>query len=241
MKKNTKLFRGFVAAFLALLMVLSFIPTALAMPTSKDDSVYAPSDNESFMADPDAGWIDLKATVPGGFSGSVSVSIRNTETDETYTITAFHVNYYANSKKVPYGEYTIERAFTSENNFVYEAFVEEDSFVLEDSHTINVTVTHNEEGEAYVNGETDIDKPSTDPSSEDPIASSSDTTVKDSDQSDNAASQDNAGDQQQEDSQSSAQKTGSSVVHFLRVLIGTAVFVFIVFSVVYLVRRQKGL
>lgn len=257
-------FRVCAAMLLVFFLVLFSIPSAFADPVDTGDGVSEPAESGDFLDDPEGAYVELNAEVPEGFRGSVSVLLMNQETNEKYTITAYRVNYYSNSLQLPYGEYSVEQVYTSENSLVYEAFVEEDSFKLKSNYTLHATVLHNAAGEAYVNGETDIDK---DSSSEPDNASTttpdvtqgSDVTQEpDNNQvadhtaqgTDNSQDQDadmtpttddpSAPQRENTPADDQPESKGSVVTYILKVVIGTAVFVGIVFGTVYIVRKKQG-
>lgn len=252
-------FRVCAAMLLVFFLVLFSIPSAFADPVDTGDGVSEPAESGNFLDDPDGAYVELNAEVPEGFRGSVSVLLMNQETNEKYTITAYRVNYYSNSLQLPYGEYSVEQVYTSENSMVYEAFVEEDSFKLESNYTLHATVLHNAAGEAYVNGEADIDQdiscseagnmstPTPDTTQEPDNNQVVDHTAQGTDNSQDQAADmtpatDDSSAPQQENTPADDQpeSKGSVVTYILKVVIGTAVFVGIVFGTVYIVRKKQG-
>lgn len=252
-------FRVCAAMLLVFFLVLFSIPSAFADPVDTGDGVSEPAASGDFLDDPDGAYVELNADVPEGFRGSVSVLLMNQETNEKYTITAYRVNYYSNSLQLPYGEYSVEQVYTSENSMVYEAFVEEDSFKLESNYTLHATVLHNADGEAYVNGEADIDQdtssseagnmssPTPDTTQEPDNTQGADHTAQGTDNSrdqdaDVTPAQDDSSAPQQENTPADDQpeSKGSVVTYILKVVIGTAMFVGIVFGTVYIVRKKQG-
>lgn len=247
MNSNFKPIRICMAAVLALVMCLFTVSTVLADPTVEDPGTTGedlPIVDETFMDDPHGAYINLVAEVPEGFRGSVSVMLRNEETGEMYTITVFRVtSYSSDSELLPYGKYSVERAFTSENSLAYEAFVDEDSIDLTSNYTLHAKVVHNEAGQAYIDGNSDVDKRSSDNTA----GTDTSTGVLEPDDSTGtdqtpAPDKDSKADQQQNTpADEQPESKGSVVAYVLKVILGTAVFVTIVFGTVYIVRKKQGL
>lgn len=247
MNSNFKPIRICMAAVLALVMCLFTVSTVLADPTVDDPGTTGealPIVDETFMDDPHGAYINLVAEVPEGFRGSVSVMLRNEETGEMYTITVFRVtSYSSDSELLPYGKYSVERAFTSESSLAYEAFVDEDTIDLTSNYTLHAKVVHNEAGQAYIDGNSDVDKRPSD------ITAGTDTSTgalepDDSTGTDQtpAPDKDSKADQQQNTpADDQPESKGSVVAYVLKVILGTAVFVTIVFGTVYIVRKKQGL
>ena len=247
MNSNFKPIRICMAAVLALVMCLFTVSTVLADPTVEDPGTTGedlPIVDETFMDDPHGAYINLVAEVPEGFRGSVSVMLRNEETGEMYTITVFRVtSYSSDSELLPYGKYSVERAFTSENSLAYEAFVDEDSIDLTSNYTLHAKVVHNEAGQAYIDGNSDVDKRSSDNTAGTDTSTGAlepdDSTGTDQTP---APDKDSKADQQQNTpADDQPESKGSVVAYVLKVLLGTAVFVNIVFGTVYIVRKKQGL
>lgn len=247
MNSNFKPIRICMAAVLALVMCLFTVSTVLADPTVEDPGTTGedlPIVDETFMDDPHGAYINLVAEVPEGFRGSVSVLLRNEETGEMYTITVFRVtSYSSDSELLPYGKYSVERAFTSENSLAYEAFVDEDSIDLTSNYTLHAKVVHNEAGQAYIDGNSDVDKRSSDNTAGTDTSTGAlepdDSTGTDQTP---APDKDSKADQQQNTpADEQPESKGSVVAYVLKVILGTAVFVTIVFGTVYIVRKKQGL
>jgi hypothetical protein len=247
MNSNFKPIRICMAAVLALVMCLFTVSTVLADPTVEDPGTTGedlPIVDETFMDDPHGAYINLVAEVPEGFRGSVSVMLRNEETGEMYTITVFRVtSYSSDSELLPYGKYSVERAFTSENSLAYEAFVDEDSIDLTSNYTLHAKVVHNEAGQAYIDGNSDVDKRSSDNTAGTDTSTGAlepdDSTGTDQTP---APDKDSKADQQQNTpADEQPESKGSVVAYVLKVILGTAVFVTIVFGTVYIVRKKQGL
>lgn len=247
MNSNFKSIRICMAAVLALVMCLFTVSTVLADPTVEDPGTTGedlPIVDETFMDDPHGAYINLVAEVPEGFRGSVSVMLRNEETGEMYTITVFRVtSYSSDSELLPYGKYSVERAFTSENSLAYEAFVDEDSIDLTSNYTLHAKVVHNEAGQAYIDGNSDVDKRSSDNTAGTDTSTGAlepdDSTGTDQTP---APDKDSKADQQQNTpADEQPESKGSVVAYVLKVILGTAVFVTIVFGTVYIVRKKQGL
>lgn len=247
MNSNFKPIRICMAAVLALVMCLFTVSTVLADPTVEDPGTTGedlPIVDETFMDDPHGAYINLVAEVPEGFRGSVSVMLRNEETGEMYTITVFRVtSYSSDSELLPYGKYSVERAFTSENSLAYEAFVDEDSIDLTSNYTLHAKVVHNEAGQAYIDGNSDVDKRSSDNTAGTDTSTGAlepdDSTGTDQTP---APDKDSKADQQQNTpADDQPESKGSVVAYVLKVILGTSVFVTIVFGTVYIVRKKQGL
>lgn len=231
--------RWFSASLLAFVLLLSMISSVSA---------------EQFIDDPSGAFVELKVETPEDFRGSVSVILMNKETGKTYTITSYRVNFYSNSMQLPYGEYSVEQVYTSENSMVYEAFIDEDSFNLSSNYTLHAKVLYNESGAAYVDGSSgSAQSPTNDASDSEPssplqdpsISDPNNTTASDqnpkSDESTPDKKDDSAKQQQTTPADDQPESKGSVVLYILKVIIGTAVFVGIVFGVVYIVRKKQGL
>lgn len=144
---------------------------------------------------------------------------------------------------LPYGKYSVERAFTSENSLAYEAFVDEDSIDLTSNYTLHAKVVHNEAGQAYIDGNSDVDKRSSDNTAGTDTSTGAlepdDSTGTDQTP---APDKDSKADQQQNTpADEQPESKGSVVAYVLKVILGTAVFVTIVFGTVYIVRKKQGL
>ena len=256
---NSKPLRLLSAFLLVLVLLLSLTSNAFADPVDAEGAESNTPGSEKFIDDPDGAFVELKVEVPDGFRGSVSAMLKNKETGEMYTITAYRVNFYSNSMRLPYGEYSVEQVYTSENSMTYEAFIDEDGFDLSSNYTLHARVLHNETGAAYVDGSSDVDKeqvPANETSGE---PTDADTTVSQPQDSENVnsgettdtestpspdeskpADDDTTKQEQNTPADDQPESKGSVVVYILKVVIGTAVFVGIVFCTVYFVRKQQG-
>lgn len=252
MNSSIKPIRICMAAVLALMMCLFSVSTVLADPTVDDPGTTGedlPIVDETFMDDPHGAYINLVAEVPEGFRGSVSVMLRNEDTDEMHTITVFRVtSYSSDSDLLPYGKYSVEQVFTSESSLAYEAFVDEDTIDLTSNYTLHAKVVHNEAGQAYIDGNSDVDKrPSDITAGTDTSSQPTDTGALEPDDSIGtdqtpAPDKDSKADQQQNTpADGQPESKGSVVAYVLKVILGTAVFVTIVFGTVYIVRKKQGL
>lgn len=247
MNSSFKPIRICMAAVLALVMCLFSVSTVLADPTVDDPGTTGedlPIVDETFMDDPHGAYINLVAEVPEGFRGSVSVMLRNEDTGEMHTITVFRVtSYSSDSELLPYGKYSVERAFTSENSLAYEAFVDEDSIDLTSNYTLHAKVVHNEAGQAYIDGNSDVDKrPSDNTAGTDTSTGALEPDDSTGTDQTPAPDKDSKADQQQNTpADDQPESKGSVVAYVLKVILGTAVFVTIVFGTVYIVRKKQGL
>lgn len=141
---NFKL-RYVISIFLVcVVLLLSFIPSVFADPDTSEDvpvtveDVLAPEEDVSGNVS-NLGWIDLSATVPENFTGSVLVQIRNIADDSYYDIECFVLNNFRNGQQVPLGNYVIEVATTAEP-FFYIVTCETEEFELTDSYSLHVVV-----------------------------------------------------------------------------------------------------
>ena len=116
---------------ISVVILLSFIPSVFAVPGTSEDVPGGVSN---------LGWINLVATVPEGFSGSVFVQMRNIADDSCYDIKSFVVNDFKNSTQIPLGDYVIDMVGTSEDRFLYIASCNVDEFVLTNEYSLQVTV-----------------------------------------------------------------------------------------------------
>lgn len=255
---NYRPLRLFSAFLLVLVLLLSLTSNAFADPVDAEGAESNSPTSEKFIDDPDGAFVELKVEIPDGFRGSVSAMLKNKETGEMYTITAYRVNFYSNSMHLPYGEYSVEQVYTSEDNMTYEAFIDEDGFDLSTNYTLHARVLHNETGAAYVDGSSEIDKeqiPSSETTGEagDTETSSrpqdsenvnsgevTDTEQTPSPDENKPADDDTTKQEQNTPTDEQPESKGSVVVYILKVVIGTAVFVGIVFGAVYFVRKQQG-
>lgn len=236
---HPKILRCFSAFLLVLVLLLSLTSNVFAEP---------------FIGDPAGAYVELKAEVPDGFRGSISAMLMNKKTGETYTITSYYINYYSNSMQLPYAEYSIEQVYTSENSMLYEAFIDEDSFNLTSNYTLHAKVLFNESAAAYVDGSLgSVQDPANDAPDSEPASQPQDSDISNSDNMtdpDQNSKPDEATPDKKDDPAKQQQNTpadnqpeskGSVVIYILKVVIGTAVFVGIVFGTVYIVRKKQGL
>ena len=225
--------RLILSAALVFCLIVSFTSTVLAAPTgdiSQESS--GPAANMYY--------VDLRADVPDGFDGRVAVLLSH-ESGEYYTVSCDRLSGYKGSAEIPKGEYWVEKAYTSEDNLTYEAFLEVESFILGDKvQLLNVTVKHNAEG---TNPTVDApgNEPATDePSVVQPVAPPSqnpadpDNNAPDIDANEQDTDKEQAPDETPEPEGGIWQVIKSLLIF----LAGSAVFACIVFVVVYFVRRR---
>lgn len=242
----------------ALVMFFPMLSTAYADPTESEGIAPDEITPGEFIEDPTGAYLTLNVDVPEGFRGSVSVTLENEETHEEYTVTAYRVNFYSNSISVPFGKYSISRVFTSEDKFLYPVHLDEYELDIQSNHTLHASVTYNEEGAAYEDGSTGVDKEQTpanvptgettdtNTSTSQPQESGNVNAGKDTDTEQTPSPDENkpADDTTQQEQNTPAddqpESKGSVVTYILKVVIGTAVFVGIVFGTVYFVRKQQG-
>jgi len=128
---------------------LAFILCVLIMFMSVTGVCYADPNTE---AQPEKGWVHIRSKTPEGFTGSVSIILLHIDSGESYTLTAHRSGDFKNSMEVPVGEYMIMKAFTSEDNFIYEAIsdISELTADVDAAQTVNVEVIYNEEGAKFL-------------------------------------------------------------------------------------------
>jgi len=224
--------RGIVTV-LSLLMVFLLISTAYADPTDEPP--------EQLYTD---GTVHLTATVPEGFGGTVSVQLSNVESGELHTVTCYYSAGHEAYEVLPLGTYFVERAFTSEDSFVYEAFTEYFEFTLGNFQELSVNVTYNEGAQAFLdNQEAQQGVVSQQPNEQVSTPQEGDTTPVPEDNqdevSDAAQPEDNTSDTPSVDTQI-AEEEMSLLDYIGKVLLGTVIFTAIVFGVVFLVRKRMG-
>lgn len=251
-------FRFCLTVLAVLVMFFLMLSTAYADPTESEGIASDETTTGKFIEDPTGAYLTLSVDVPEGFRGSVSVTLENEETQEEYTVTAYRVNFYSNSISLPFGKYSISRVFTSEDKFLYPVHLDEYELDIQSNHTLHASVTYNETGAAYVDGSSEIDKeqiPSSETTGEagDTETSSqpqdsenvnsgeaTDTEQTPSPDENKPADDDTTKQEQDTPADEQPESKGSVVVYILKVVIGTAVFVGIVFGAVYFVRKQQG-
>lgn len=128
---NFKFRRVVSTLLMSVVMLLSFIPSAFAVPGTSND---VPGNVSNL------GWIDLSATVPEGFNGSVFVVVRNIADNSYHDVECFIVNDFKNSKQVPVGNYEVIAATTSEDPLFYNVFCDIEEFALTGSYSLHVVV-----------------------------------------------------------------------------------------------------
>lgn len=210
-----------------------------------------PNDSSSISSEEILGWVDLQATVPKSFKGSVSVQLMHTGSGEVYTLTSYLLNDYCNSTQLPLGEYTIERAFTSEDSFLYEAFIDLDNFDLKTSQPLDVTVKENPDGALIleelatkpeapeVPNQSESETPTPSESVSEPSSDASEPTEQ-------ASSEDPFETDEQPSASSSADTSNVSeedgkftiLERIGMTIVATVIFVGIIFLIVYIVRSH---
>lgn len=223
----------FQRAFLPLLLVLSMfaalVPSAFAAP----DGDTGPTSR-----------VIVETSVPDGFSGTVYVML-STDAGDYYTVMCNEMSDYAGALELPYGEYFVERAYTSEDNLSYEAFVETESFVLNEVYQrLAVTVKYNAAGAAGVEPEEPVipGDVSTEPDiSTEPDVSGDPVDTQPDVSSQPDTSEPSSGDSSQDEEPEPEQSKGALKIvrDIIVTVIAMAVFVGIVCVIVYYVRKRE--
>lgn len=223
---------------LAMLLVLSMFVTLGTSALAAPDEDNSPTSR-----------VIVETAIPDGFSGTIYVML-STDAGDYYTIMCNKMSDYKGALELPYGEYFVERAYTSEDNLAYEAFVETESFVLNEVYQrLHVAVKYNAAGaepiapeEPTVPGDVSTEPDASASQSEpDAPAGPVDTTEPGADSSQGDTSEPSAGDPGQDDEPEPTQSKGAlKVVRDIFVtLVAMAVFVGIVCAVVYFVRKRE--
>lgn len=200
------------------------------------------------VATPDANtcYVDLVADVPSDFDGTVYVLLSH-EDGEFYNVSCNALSGFKGTKQVPKGEFWVEEVYTSEDSFVYEAFLNaEDNFVLEENiKTLHVEVKYNPLGAEFVE---DPDRfgpaestPEVTPDEPTPEIEEPQPSVSTEPSSSSSASSE-AGDIEEdtpEQAPESENAVSGLIKHIMIVLAGSAVFCGIVFVIVYFVRKRN--
>lgn len=229
------------AFLLTICMMTMSLPCAFAAPTGDiSNEVSGPGENMIY--------VDMKASVPDNFNGTVYVLICN-ENSEYFTVSCNDLSGYEGTAQVPVGSYYVEKAYTSEDHLAFEAFVDVYEFEVGDrGHRIDVTVKYSSEGDNYSEnfGSTEELPPDDLTPTPDDSQSGQDATdpeVKDEPTTGDDAAQTPADDEEKAPDLEDPEQ-GSSLWRFIRgfviFLIGSAVFTGIVFLTVYLVRKKNG-
>lgn len=222
--KNAK--RILLFCITALLMPMNLTITALAAP----DTVADP--------EPETGWIEAKASVPEGFNGVVIVSMENQETLEEFDVDCLWENEYVGSKAIPAGDYRVTMAFVYQN-YTYSVRVEPASFTVKsDGTAVPITLTviapeakpeptaepEIEQGELSTEvseGTVEEQEPVSAPESREPIVF------------------DNESETVAEQEQESGHSFHDILMDLVFGLLGTLVFISVVFCACWLYRRYK--
>lgn len=228
---NPVFLRRGITALLSLLLAFMLFTTAYADPTEEQ---HGPTYKD--------GTVHLIATVPEGFGGTVSVQLSNVETGELYTVTCYASAGHDTYDELPLGTYFVERAFTSEDSFIYEAFTEYFEFTLGNFQELTVNVTHNENAQTYLDEQAAQQAASSQQQEQqgsDPQQSGT-TSVPSEDKEDTSEPvkpEDTAQDTAPDDAEGTEEKGG--VLEYIgKVVIGTAVFSLLVFGTVFIVRKK---
>lgn len=118
---------------IALLFILVYLISSifLTLPAS------AKEEKDEF------GWVEVRATVPGGFDGEIYVLLENQETFNTYDFFIVAVNNFVDSEKIPAGDYVVSFAYVYQNsNYKVTVDTEKVTVSSEGAATVlNATVT----------------------------------------------------------------------------------------------------
>lgn len=223
--------RMILSMLLVLSMFAALAPSALAVP----DDYTGPTSR-----------VIVETTIPDGFSGTVYVML-STDAGDYYTVMCNKMSDYAGALELPYGEYFVERAYTSEDNLSYEAFVETESFVLNEVYQrLHVTVKYNAAGAEGIEPEEPVipGDVSTQPdaSSEQMEPDVSDERADPQpDVSEPDTSEPSSGDSSQDGEPEPEQSKGALKIvrDIIVTVVAMAVFVGIVCVIVYYVRKKE--
>lgn len=222
-----------VAALLSLLLMFMLMSTAYADPTEEQ---HGPTYKD--------GTVHLVATVPEGFGGTVSVQLSNVETGELHTVTCYASAGHDTYTELPLGTYFVERAFTSEDSFVYEAFTEYFEFTLGNFQELTVNVTHNEDAQAYLDEQAaqqrPVDQQQEQQGSEPQESGITSAPAEDKEDASEPVKPEDTVQVPAPDDTQSTEEEGSILNYIGKVVIGTAVFTAIVFGIVFLVRKKMN-
>jgi len=210
-----------IVSFILLLVIGTFISI----------SVYAAPEEHTST---EQGWVELSAQVPEGFTQDVIALLVNEETFEEFDIPLLAANNYTKSLKLPYGTYLVEQGYCAKD-IRYGGFSDIDKIKLDSTVKAAVPINYTFDilG-AYVSSE------------EAPVDSGSRPTVeliqpeREEDSSEkNVANEDSIKEEDPVIISDPDQKDVSPLRNFIVTLLGTAVFVAIVFTAVYFVRKFK--
>lgn len=234
---NSKISRMALCLLVISTLLLSFIPSVFAVPGTSND---APGNTSNL------GWVDLSATVPEGFDGSVFVHLRNTADDSYYSVECFVLNDFKNSAQVPLGNYVVDVVSTSKERYLYDATCDTQEFELKNSYALHVTVTENPAGDEFLA----MSEPSSETSREtieeglyepdlSDLESATESESSDAPQSQENETENNYDDFITEEDEEAEEGSGRGFWQdmLIRVL-GTLAFAGIFFGIYYLVRRK---
>lgn len=233
---NPVFLRRGITALLSLLLAFMLFTTAYADPTEEQ---HGPTYKD--------GTVHLSATVPEGFGGTVSVQLSNVETGELYTVTCYASAGHDTYDELPLGTYFVERAFTSEDSFIYEAFTEYFEFTLGNFQELTVNVMFNEAAQSYLDEQaeqqsqqsTDLQQ-SQEQGSEPQESGTTSAPAEDKEVTGEPAKpEDTVQDTAPDDAEGTEEK-GSVLEYIGKVVIGTAVFSLLVFGTVFIVRKKMS-
>jgi len=210
-----------IVSFILLLIIATFIGI----------SVYAaPEDHNST----EQGWIELSAQVPEGFTADVIALLVNEDTFEEFDIPLLAANNYTKSLKLPYGTYIVEQGYCAKD-IRYGGFSDVDTIKLDSTVKAAVPIKYTFDIlDAYAPSEAPPDEPNTEPSVE-LIESEPEEDPSDTD----TAKEDSIKEEDPGITPDPGTKEASLLRNFIVTLLGTAVFVAIVFTAVYFVRKFK--
>lgn len=232
--------RVLLAAVAILCLTLCQIPSAFAAPTGDiSNEASGPSENMIF--------VDIRASVPDNFSGSVGVLLYHEDEGDYYTVRCDALSDYRGTAEVPVGRYSVEKAYTDQDQLAFEAFVDVFEFEVGDTgHEINVTVKYSNAGDEYSQNQGS--------SEELPPANQDDQPPQDEDSQDTpapdekedpstTAKPDETPSDDEEKAPTDDSGLGGSFLKILKSFViflgGSAVFAGIVFVIVYFVRKRN--
>ena len=228
------------ALFLIMIYLLCF--TFMSVPVSAKET------------EDEFGWVEVRATVPTKFDGEIYVLLENQETFNTYDFFIVAINNFVASEKIPAGDYVVSFAYVYQNSN-YKVSVDVDKLTVSSegaATVLNAVVTNKNAVETPVVNETiespepsevpNVETPSPDDTSD---ASQEGSSVEDSEVqatptptpivSDPPSSSEV---EEGDDSVDNVEEESSPIFVFLTKIIGTGIFIAVVFAVVYFVREH---
>lgn len=232
--------RVLLLAAAVLCVTLWQLPCAFAAPTG-DISNEASNPGENMI------YVDMQATVPDNFNGTVSVLLYHEGVGDYYTVRCDALSDYRGTAKVPVGRYSVEEAYTDQDQLAFEAFVDVYEFEVGDTgHRIDVTVKYSNAGDQYSQNQgSSVELPPDDWTNEPPKDDEKEDTPT-PDVKDEPSADDTPEETPVEDVEKTPEGDPGLAGSFLKILksfgiflVGSAVFAGIVFVIVFFVRKRN--